>query len=414
MPTAIEFNNISKQYRLGLVSTRTLSHDLNRWWQTAVLHKEDPYLKIGSVNDRSAKADSEYVWALKDIDFKVEQGDVVGIIGKNGAGKSTLLKLLSRVTGPTTGTIRAKGRIGSLLEVGTGFHPEMTGRENIYMNGAILGMTKQEITRKLDEIVDFSGCERYIDTPVKRYSSGMMVRLGFAVAAHLDPEILVVDEVLAVGDAEFQKKALGKMQDVSKGEGRTVLFVSHNMASIRQLCKYGVLLEKGGVKAIGDVQEIVDLYLEQETLRGEENNEWTKDNGPHHEDITILKSCIEYEGTSLNSNMPFDLVYEFYNEKDGLSMAVNPHVYNAQGICLFNIQTEVVRISKGFHRAVFHVPGGLFSAGGYKVDNMYVTHNECYFFHRNAHHFEIINGRDDFFGHYVGVYYPTMITNEYI
>ena len=261
MPTAIEFNNISKQYRLGLVSSRTLSHDLNRWWQTAVLHKEDPYLKIGSVNDRSTAADSEYVWALKDIDFKVEQGDVVGIIGKNGAGKSTLLKLLSRVTGPTTGTIKARGRIGSLLEVGTGFHSEMTGRENIYMNGAILGMTKQEITRKLDEIVDFSGCERYIDTPVKRYSSGMMVRLGFAVAAHLDPEILVVDEVLAVGDAEFQKKAIGKMQDVSQGEGRTVLFVSHNMASIKNLCKNGVLLEKGMVKTTGKIDDVVGEYM---------------------------------------------------------------------------------------------------------------------------------------------------------
>lgn len=261
MPSAIEFNNISKQYCLGLVSTKTLSHDLNRWWQTAVLHKEDPYLKIGSVNDRSTAADSEYVWALRDIDFKVEQGDVVGIIGKNGAGKSTLLKLLSRVTGPTTGTIKARGRIGSLLEVGTGFHQEMTGRENIYMNGAILGMTKQEISRKLDEIVDFSGCERYIDTPVKRYSSGMMVRLGFAVAAHLDPEILVVDEVLAVGDAEFQKKAIGKMQDVSRGEGRTVLFVSHNMASIRQLCVSGVILEKGSIKMIGTADECVSEYI---------------------------------------------------------------------------------------------------------------------------------------------------------
>ena len=269
MPTAIEFNNIGKQYRLGLVSTRTLSHDLNRWWQTAVLHKEDPYLKIGAVNDRSTVADSEYVWALKDINFKVEQGDVVGIIGKNGAGKSTLLKLLSRVTGPTTGTIKARGRIGSLLEVGTGFHPEMTGRENIFMNGAILGMTKAEISRKLDEIVDFSGCERYIDTPVKRYSSGMMVRLGFAVAAHLDPEILVVDEVLAVGDAEFQKKAIGKMKDVSQGQGRTVLFVSHNMGSVRSLCTKGVLLEKGQVKFMGGIIETIDEYLVADTLSGE-------------------------------------------------------------------------------------------------------------------------------------------------
>ena len=261
MATAIEFNHVGKQYRLGLVSTGTISHDLNRWWQTAILRREDPYLKIGSVNDRTAKADSDYVWALRDIDFKVEQGDVVGIIGKNGAGKSTLLKLLSKVTGPTVGTIRARGRIASLLEVGTGFHPEMTGRENIYMNGAILGMTKAEITSKLDEIVDFSGCERYLDTPVKRYSSGMMVRLGFAVAAHLDPEILVVDEVLAVGDAEFQKKAIGKMQDVSKGEGRTVLFVSHNMDSILNLCKSGVWLENGMVRYVGTASETVRKYL---------------------------------------------------------------------------------------------------------------------------------------------------------
>lgn len=266
MPTAIEFNNISKLYRLGLVSSGTLSNDLKRWWQMSILGKEDPFLKMGSVNDRSTAADSEYVWALKDINFKVEQGDVVGIIGKNGAGKSTLLKLLSKVTSPTTGTIKAKGRIASLLEVGTGFHSELTGRENIYMNGAILGMTKKEIDSKIDEIVDFSGCERYIDTPVKRYSSGMTVRLGFAVAAHLDPEILVVDEVLAVGDAEFQKKAIGKMQDVSQGEGRTVLFVSHNMASIRRLCRNAVLLNNGLIEQNGEVNEIVDLYLRGQQL----------------------------------------------------------------------------------------------------------------------------------------------------
>ena len=265
MATAIEFNHVGKQYRLGLVSTGTISHDLNRWWQTAILRKEDPYLKIGSVNDRTQKADSDYVWALRDIDFKVEQGDVVGIIGKNGAGKSTLLKLLSKVTGPTVGSIRARGRIASLLEVGTGFHSEMTGRENIFMNGAILGMTKAEIAAKLDEIVDFSGCERYLDTPVKRYSSGMMVRLGFAVAAHLDPEILVVDEVLAVGDAEFQKKAIGKMQDVSKGEGRTVLFVSHNMDSMKALCHHGVLLENGNVKSIGNIDDVVNLYVDEKS-----------------------------------------------------------------------------------------------------------------------------------------------------
>ncbi len=263
MSTAIEFDSVGKMYRLGRVGTGTLSHDLNRWWQMNVLHREDPYLKIGQTNDRTKKGESDYVWALKDISFSVEQGEVVGIIGKNGAGKSTLLKLLSHITAPTTGSITYKGRIASLLEVGTGFHPEMTGRENIYMNGAIMGMTKHEITCKLDEIVDFAGVAMYVDTPVKRYSSGMMVRLGFAIAAHLEPEILVVDEVLAVGDAEFQKKAIGKMQDVSKGEGRTVLFVSHNMGAVRSLCTRGIILQNGMQVFNGTANEAVEIYTNQ-------------------------------------------------------------------------------------------------------------------------------------------------------
>ena len=266
---AIEFNHVGKQYRLGLVSTGTFSRDFSRWWAMNVLGKEDPFLRIGETNVRSKKGESDFVWALKEIDFSVEQGDVVGIIGKNGAGKSTLLKLLSRVTTPSVGEINICGRIASLLEVGTGFHPEMTGRENIYMNGAIMGMTKAEITRKFDEIVNFSGCERYIDTPVKRYSSGMVVRLGFSVAAHLEPEILVVDEVLAVGDADFQKKAIGKMQDVSKGEGRTVLFVSHNMAAVRSLCQKGVVLRDGMTDFIGSVDEAVDHYLSTTSIQTE-------------------------------------------------------------------------------------------------------------------------------------------------
>lgn len=258
---AIEFDQVGKQYHLGTVGTGTLSHDLNRFWQTKILRREDPYLKIGETNDRTTKGTSDFVWALKDISFKVEQGEVLGIIGKNGAGKSTLLKLLSNITSPTTGCIKYKGRIASLLEVGTGFHPEMTGRENIYMNGSIMGMTKQEITRKLDEIVDFSGVERYLDTPVKRYSSGMTVRLGFAVAAFLEPEILVVDEVLTVGDAEFQKKAIGKMNDVAHGGGRTVLFVSHNMAAVRNLCTRGVVLQNGCQVFDGSALEAVDYYV---------------------------------------------------------------------------------------------------------------------------------------------------------
>ena len=260
--TVIKVENLSKQYRLGLVGTGSLGHDLNRWW-AKLRGKPDPYLKVGEANDRTQSGDSEYVWALKDINFEVKQGEVLGIIGRNGAGKSTLLKILSRVTAPTIGNVKIKGRIASLLEVGTGFHPELTGRENIYLNGAINGMTRAEVTQKLDEIVDFSGCERYIDTPVKRYSSGMMVRLGFAVAAHLEPEILIVDEVLAVGDAEFQKKCIGKMEDVA-GHGRTVLFVSHNMGMIRQLCEKALLLEQGKLIYENITARVIEQYFSGE------------------------------------------------------------------------------------------------------------------------------------------------------
>jgi len=258
---AIKLENISKQYRLGVVGTGTLSHDLNRWF-AKIRGKEDPTLKIGQENSL-AQAGGDYVWALQNINLEVKKGEILGIIGKNGAGKSTLLKLLSRVTGPTTGSIKVNGRIASLLEVGTGFHPELTGKENIFLNGAILGMTKNDIRRKLDEIVEFAGVAKYLDTPVKRYSSGMYVRLAFAVAAHLEPDILVVDEVLAVGDAEFQKKAIGKMQDVSKGEGRTVLFVSHNMGSVKALCTKGLLLKTGTIDFVGNIVETVNIYMQK-------------------------------------------------------------------------------------------------------------------------------------------------------
>ena len=268
MNSVLKGENISKQYRLGQVGTGTLSHDLRRFWYS-IRGKQNPYLQVGVENDRSGKKQADYVWALKDINFDIKQGEMVGVIGKNGAGKSTLLKLLSRVTSPTTGTIKVKGRIAALLEVGTGFHPELTGRENVFLNGAILGMNKSEIVSKLDEIVAFSGCEMYIDTPVKRYSSGMIVRLGFSVAAHLEPEILIVDEVLAVGDAEFQDKCIGKMKDIS-GEGRTVLFVSHNMASMKALCKKGILMDKGRITHDGTMNDIVEQYLSTATKSSSE------------------------------------------------------------------------------------------------------------------------------------------------
>jgi lipopolysaccharide transport system ATP-binding protein len=257
---AIKVENLGKQYRLGEVGTGTISHDLNRWW-ARMRGKEDPFAKVGETNDRTTKGSSDYVWALRDINFEVKAGEVLGIIGRNGAGKSTLLKVLSKVTAPTTGNIKIQGRIASLLEVGTGFHPDLTGRENVYLNGAILGMSKSEINRKFDEIVDFSGVERYIDTPVKRYSSGMYVRLAFAVSAFLEPEILIVDEVLAVGDAEFQKKCLGRMKDVSRNDGRAILFVSHSMAAVKNICTTGLLMKNGQLAFQGTADEVVDYYI---------------------------------------------------------------------------------------------------------------------------------------------------------
>ena len=314
--------NISKQYRLGQLGTGTISHDLNRWWHKA-RGKEDPYLRIGDANDRTVKGGSDYVWSLKDINFDVKEGDVLGIIGKNGAGKSTLLKILSQVTSATTGQVKIRGRIAALLEVGTGFHPELTGRENIFLNGAILGMTKPEIKSKFDEIVSFSGVDKYIDTPVKRYSSGMMVRLGFAVAAHLEPEILIVDEVLAVGDAEFQKKCMGKIKNVA-GEGRTVLFVSHNLQAMSSICKTGLLLKNGMIDELSDINTCVKKYngLFNETVIGETS---IKDrlNRTNSSGNIIFKSIHAFSGEKktwdfrYDEDIHFKIDCEVRSESDG-------------------------------------------------------------------------------------------------
>lgn len=374
MSIAIEFNKVSKLYRLGLVSTGALKDDLHRFWVTKILKNEDPYLKIGTTNDRTTKGDSNYVWALKDIDFKVEQGDVVGIIGKNGAGKSTLLKLLSRVTGPTSGCIRAHGRIGSLLEVGTGFHPEMTGRENIFMNGAILGMTHKEIQSKLDEIVDFSGCERYIDTPVKRYSSGMTVRLGFAVAAHLEPEILIVDEVLAVGDAEFQKKAIGKMKDVSHGGGRTVLFVSHNMTSIKSLCRHGIILQNGKLVEHGDIDPIVSHYLrggsELDNYKIWDMPEYKK-NGFELLEIGVRSKNKNYSDViTVTNDLEIVIRYRLTEEKN--KFWITMHLKNEMGERIF-ATTGANRCyeyyhSKGEYEQICTIPANFLNWGEYSLD----------------------------------------------
>ncbi|MGF1750746.1 polysaccharide ABC transporter ATP-binding protein [Vibrio cionasavignyae] len=306
----IKIEGVSKRYRLGEVGTGTISHDLNRLW-CKLVGKEDPYLKVGEVNDRTKKGTSDYVQVLNGIDLEVKKGEILGIIGKNGAGKSTLLKVLSKVTGPTEGTIKTKGRIASLLEVGTGFHPELTGRENIYMNGTLMGMSRKEITCKLEEIVEFAGIERYLDTPVKRYSSGMTVRLGFAIAAHLEPEILIVDEVLAVGDAEFQKKAIGKMQDVSESQGRTVLFVSHNMAAMKKMCTKAILLEQGQIVAEGKVDDVIDRYLANQVCQLGKNKQVVK-SSKYIRDISYLLDGNELDNYSLKADDTLEILGKFY------------------------------------------------------------------------------------------------------
>ncbi|MDH7911526.1 ABC transporter ATP-binding protein [Winogradskyella sp. SYSU M77433] len=342
----IKIENLGKQYRLGAVGTGTLSHDINRWWYK-VRGKEDPYLKVGDVNDRTSKGGSDYVWALKDINFEVQPGEILGIIGKNGAGKSTLLKLLSRVTAPSTGKITCHGRIASLLEVGTGFHPELTGRENIYLNGAILGMTKKEIADKFDEIVDFAGCAKYIDTPVKRYSSGMYVRLAFAVAAHLEPDILVVDEVLAVGDAEFQKKAIGKMKEVSEGQGRTVLFVSHNLGTIQALCTKTLILQNGGLIFNGETSKALEIYTK--SSKGTEFSS-EKRKGSQNviiENLEIKKLSNSKVSNDFRSGEGITIEYSIKaNDLDYLNKPIQlgAQIFNSNGTFLtaFNNQTKGV------------------------------------------------------------------------
>ena len=420
MSIILKAENISKQYRLGTVGTGTLSHDLNRWWHN-IRGKEDPYLKVGGVNDRASKANEDYVWALRDINFEVKQGEVLGIIGKNGAGKSTLLKILSRVTAPTTGSIKTRGRIASLLEVGTGFHGELTGRENIYMNGAILGMTKAEIKRKLDEIISFSGCERYIDTPVKRYSSGMTVRLGFAVAAHLEPEILVIDEVLAVGDVEFQKKAIGKMKDLSAGEGRTVIFVSHNMDSIIRLCTRAILIKNGTIVQNGYVGKVIDKYLSTEfgTNSIKKWNSNVVPSGP----VQILKvkahdeNFESHENFKITEKLGITLTYKVLKSGNKIHSAFN--FYNASGANIFDTHesdTELYHIKKesGIYTTTVWIYENLFSEGIIVVGVALLTHDPfvVHFHEKDAIAFNMIEDlkasptRGDYVGRMPGIIRP--------
>ena len=376
--TILKVENLGKQYRLGLVGTGTISHDLNRWW-SRIRGKEDPYLKVGETNIRSEKGSSDYVWAIRNINFEVKQGEVLGIIGKNGAGKSTLLKILSRVTSPTEGVVKTNGRIASLLEVGTGFHPEMTGRENIYLNGAILGMTKSEINKKMDEIIEFSGCVRYVDTPVKRYSSGMRVRLAFAVAAFLEPDILVVDEVLAVGDAEFQKRAIGKMQDISNTDGRTVLFVSHNMESMARLCKRGILLHNGEIEYTGQINDVIDYYLSNNL---EFKSVFNEDDLEEHCFVKRV-SLANHNGESTSSFkfnedifLTFEVVKKTSDTSDyNLSFAVvNPN--NVVILSSSFSDTNVFSIEEGINTFKVSISGNMLNKGDYKIRLFFYNNRE--------------------------------------
>ncbi len=386
--TAIKVENLGKLYRLGEVGTGTISHDLNRWW-AKIRGKEDPFAKIGEANDRTSKGTSDYVWALKDVSFEIKKGQAVGIIGRNGAGKSTLLKILSKVTQPTEGRIKVRGRIASLLEVGTGFHPEMTGRENIFQNGAILGMTKAEIKSKFDAIVDFAGVERYIDTPVKRYSSGMYVRLAFAVAAFLEPEILIVDEVLAVGDAEFQKKCLGRMNDVSKNDGRTVLFVSHNMAAVANLCDTSIFMRNGTLQSLGLTASVIDEYISygKETsgeIRADQINYTRRCSKAHFDSIRIISKGEVTTSIDISEDVIVEIDYIVTEDNAWISPSV--HLLDSLGTVIwatFNGPSASIAadpyynrlLKKGKYRTSVVIPGNLLNNKSYKISAFLCTEN---------------------------------------
>jgi len=382
--TVISIENVSKSYRLGTIGTGTFRGDLSRWWARQ-RGKPDPYQIVGLADHGNQSG--ETIWALKDINLNVQQGEVLGIIGRNGSGKSTLLKILSDVAAPTSGEVKIKGRIASLLEVGTGFHPELTGRENVYLNGAILGMSRQEVSRKFDEIVDFSGIEQFIDTPVKRYSSGMHVRLGFAVAAHLEPEILIVDEVLAVGDAEFQKRCLGKMGSVAK-EGRTVLFVSHNMTAIQTLCQSGIWLDAGQLKEQGYVSEIVTTYL-RSSLAEEDINEriWTDIvNAPGNETVRLHRISLQPEdgkpGDLITMQTPLRIEVEYWNLLPAVHLHATLHIYNDRGVLAFTTGAAFssdydlyTQPPVGLFRSICHIPGKLLNSGFHRINLMLARSN---------------------------------------
>ena len=415
--TVISIEDVSKSYRLGAIGTGTFRGDLKRWWARQ-RGKPDPFQIIGEVDHGNQRG--ETLWALKDINLQVHQGDILGIVGRNGAGKSTLLKILSDVAAPTSGEVKIRGRIASLLEVGTGFHPDLTGRENTYLNGAILGMSRQEIRRKFDEIVDFAGIEQFIDTPVKRYSSGMYVRMGFAVAAHLDPEILLVDEVLAVGDTEFQKKCLNKMDDLYKG-GRTILFVSHNMLAIRSLCPHAILLENGSISLYGQTEQVINSYLEaqySDILVREWND---PESAPGNDLVRIHRIWIETDQAGdkpiITRTIPLHIGVE-YSNLTRADLQITLHIMVEDSIVafttgsMFSPNWQTYARAHGLIRSVCEIPANFLNSGYYQIKLLVVKDNSTPIFTlKNALAFDVLDDEkrgEGWFGREPGVIAPVL------
>jgi len=396
--SVITIENISKQYRLGTISTGRLRQDLMLWWNSNVLKKKDPFFH--TVNGQYIAESKDHLWALKNVSFDIKEGEVCGIIGRNGAGKSTLLKILSRIIRPTCGIVRGEGKISSLLEVGTGFHPELTGRENIYISGSMLGMKKKEIQSQFDEIVEFSGIKQFIDTPVKRYSSGMYVRLAFGVAAHLDPDILIVDEVLAVGDAEFQKKCLGKMKDVSTQKGRTIIFVSHNMQAITNLCSKAIWLQKGSITASGETQSVVNRYLNAFQKKLWKQQCHSLDEAPGNHLIKMLS--VELIPHLPDPLAPIDIrtaltiKFRFKNFSTEINLSTNLGLFTLAGECIFNILSTSAVYNDSIIEGECTIPGRFLNDGSYYISISFIKDTSGVLFEwEECLHFDVEDYREN-------------------
>ena len=414
----IQAENVSKLYQLGTIGSGSFRRDMQYWWQSKILKKESPFFQLAGEGEQGGGKD--FLWALRNVNFEIKEGESWGIIGRNGAGKSTFLKILSRIIKPTSGTVKGKGKVSSLLEVGTGFHQDLTGRENIFISGYMLGMKKAEIQRKFDEIIAFSGIENFIDTPVKRYSSGMYVRLAFAVAAHLEPDILIVDEILAVGDAEFQKKCLGKMKDASTTKGRTIIFVSHNLQAVTNLCTNAIWLEKGMVTANGDSKSVVNTYLGTLQKKSWKQEYFSSETAPGNDNIKVLSVELIPDLTDVSAGIdirtPLTVKFKFYNNNDDINLSTDLLLFTLAGECIFDVPSVPATYNKGIIEGECTIPGNFLNDGSYYFSLFFVkdtsvellSFDECLFFDV-ADYRENINWYDKWWG-YVRPAFPLTLT----